>query len=381
VPLLAVLVLVHVPANGLRFAVLLHGVQLGASPALIGLLGACFFVLPMLLALRMGRLVDRIGARGPLRAACLAISASAAIGVFADSMALLFALSFVGSIGQNLYVVSTQRAVGEHGSGVERAVSYSLLGLAYSIASFVAPVLAGLAIQHGGVRAAYVAATLVPFFSLALLARRRLQLPGGHGRKHAAAPGQSASALDLLRHGGLRRTYLVGALFETSWSLFAFLSPVYGAQLGLPAAVIGLVTGSMSASTIAVRFAIPAIVRRVPMWRLLIGSLTVLAAGYLGFSLVATPFWLVFFGLVIGVGQSVGGPLINAHLFEISPEGRAGEAIGLRTTFNSTLAMLIPLTSGAVTAAIGIAPAFWALAAALGSGAWLTRREWRRARL
>ena len=62
---------------------------------------------------------------------------------------------------------------------------------------------------------------------------------------------------------------------------FAFLSPVYGSQLGLPAVTIGLIAGSMSASTIAMRVVLPMLVRRIPMWRLLIGSLVILALGYL----------------------------------------------------------------------------------------------------
>jgi len=376
-PLLAALVFVHVPANGLRFAMLLHGVELGASPALIGLLGACFFLLPMLMSLHVGRFVDRAGARGPLLASCIVLSASAALGVFASGIGMLFVIGIISGVGQNLYVVAVQRAAGEHGTGTERAVSYSLLALAYSLASFLAPVLAGVAIQSGGLNSAYLAAAVMPFGALAILLWGKVRLPQGHGGQLSAASA-TGNAWALLREPRLRRAYLVGALFETSWSLFAFLSPVYGAQLGLPAATIGLVTGSMPAATIVVRLVLPAIVRRVPLWRLLIVSLAILGVGYLGFSLVSTAALLITFGLVIGAGQSMGGPLMNAHLFEIAPSGRSGEAMGLRTTFNSTLAALIPLTSGTITAAIGMAPAFWALSAALFAGTWIVRGQWNR---
>lgn len=376
-PLLGVLLLVHVAANGIRFTVLLDGVRHGASAVVIGLLGASFFLMPMLMSLRLGQFIDRHGARGPMLASGVLLSASALAGLAAGNVWMLFATAFISGIGQNLYVVTMQRATGEYGTGTERAVSYSLLGLAYSIASFLAPVLAGAIIQLGGLQAAYAGGALLPFAGLLVLNRAKVRLPRGHGNAPSAAQ-EKRRTVDLLREPNLRRAYIVGALFETSWSLFAFLSPVYGSQLGLPAVTIGLIAGSMSASTIVMRVVLPMLVRRVPMWRLLIASLVVLALGYLGFSLSASPALLILFGAVIGIGQSVGGPLMNAYLFEIAPPGRIGEATGLRITFNSTLAMLIPLSSGAVTAAVGIAPAFWALSAALLAGSWASRRQWNR---
>jgi hypothetical protein len=62
-------------------------------------------------------------------------------------------------------------------------------------------------------------------------------------------------------------------------------------------------------------------------------------------------------------------------LYEASPPGRQGEAVGVRTTMLNASHTAIPLASGAVSSAVGMSPAFWLLALCLLSGAWFVRRR------
>jgi hypothetical protein len=62
-------------------------------------------------------------------------------------------------------------------------------------------------------------------------------------------------------------------------------------------------------------------------------------------------------------------------LYEASPAGRQGEAVGVRTTMLNASHTVIPLASGAVSAAAGMLPAFWFLAFCLLGGAWFARRR------
>lgn len=59
-------VLSHAALVGCRIAVTLGGIELGASAFTIGLLMAFFGLLPMVLSVPAGRLVDRIGTRKPM---------------------------------------------------------------------------------------------------------------------------------------------------------------------------------------------------------------------------------------------------------------------------------------------------------------------------
>jgi MFS family permease len=75
-------------------------------------------------------------------------------------------------------------------------------------------------------------------------------------------------------------------------------------------------------------------------------------------------------GLALGSTQ----PGILALLQHHAPEGRAGEAFGLRMALINGCQVTLPLAFGALgTVMGGVMPLFWLTAAALGAGRWFTR--------
>ena len=57
-------------------------------------------------------------------------------------------------------------------------------------------------------------------------------------------------------------------------------------------------------------------------------------------------------------------------IYNRSPAGRAGEALGIRLTSNNVTHTGVPLVFGALGAAIGVSTVFWLIAVMLGAGAW-----------
>jgi MFS family permease len=78
---------------------------------------------------------------------------------------------------------------------------------------------------------------------------------------------------------------------------------------------------------------------------------------------------------VLGLGLGCAQPVIMALLYEAAPRGRQGEAVGVRTTMINASQTFIPLTSGALTTALGMGPVFWLLAISLAAGGWFARRK------
>ena len=62
-----------------------------------------------------------------------------------------------------------------------------------------------------------------------------------------------------------------------------------------------------------------------------------------------------------------------AVLYEASPPGRQGEAVGIRTTMMNGSQTFIPLASGAISSALGMTPVFALIAALLLGGAWFAK--------
>jgi MFS family permease len=78
---------------------------------------------------------------------------------------------------------------------------------------------------------------------------------------------------------------------------------------------------------------------------------------------------------ILGMGLGSAQPIIMSQLYEASPPGRQGEAVGLRTSVLNGSHTLIPLVSGAISAAFGMAPAFWLLAVMLLGGGWYAKQQ------
>jgi hypothetical protein len=76
---------------------------------------------------------------------------------------------------------------------------------------------------------------------------------------------------------------------------------------------------------------------------------------------------------LLGLGLGCAQPVIMSQLYEASPPGRQGEAVGVRTLMLNGSHTVIPLASGALSAAAGMGPAFWLLAGLLLGGAWFAR--------
>ena len=82
--------------------------------------------------------------------------------------------------------------------------------------------------------------------------------------------------------------------------------------------------------------------------------------------------FLLSFGIGLALGCSQ--PLTLNLAYNHSPEGRAGEVTGLRLTINNITHIGVPVASGALAAAFGVAPVFWISAALLVTSGYLAHR-------
>lgn len=353
--------------------------KMGASPFDVGLLMAAFALLPMLVAVKAGRIADRIGVRVPMMVSAVFAIAAVLLPFFWHALPALFITSiFLGGAGNVIYM-STQPLVGRYGRPEDRPANFGLFAMGYSTSSFVGPVLAGFAIDYISVHATFLLLAALPLPFLAVLILDRLPLAGERVQR-AAAPekesGGSRSVLELLREPRLFRLYAIGVLFATAWDLFIVLAPVYCASVGLSASRTGVVTGMFSIGTFVIRGTVRVMSRYFAPWQMLILSSAGIGLATLGFGLVATFPLLVTFALLLGLGHGLSAPMINTLLYEAAPPDRIAEAVGLRMTASNAIQTTLPLVAGAIGAAVGIAPVFWGTAMVLLGGGYVTRAQW-----
>jgi MFS family permease len=361
----------HAVLSGSRVAVSLAALAQGATPFTVGVLVSLYAVLPMLLAVPAGRFCDRVGARRPMLVGCVLIAAGASLPVLFAGMPALYASAALLGVGFMVFQVAAQNATGELG-GNNRAQSFSLLALGYSVSGFLGPLAAGVVIDWRGFATAFALFASVPLVPLAVLAVAQLGLPGPHP---AAVPGRRGAFLELLRHPTLRRVFAINALLAVAWDLHTVFVPIYGARLGLSASRIGMILSSFAAATFVIRFAMPTLARRVREQQVLTAALFVAGGVYLLFPFArsAPPLALLSFCLGLGLGSAQ--PMVMSLLHLHSPPGRMGEAAGVRMALVQSMAVAVPLVFGALGTSVGVGPVFWSVGAGLAASGFLARRS------
>jgi MFS family permease len=361
----------HLAFVGARMTTALFALELGGSEFTVGVLMALFALLPMLLSVGAGRLIDRVGPRLPLVVSFLGLAVATALPFALPRLATLYvSCTLVGTAFMFIHIAMNS-VFGAHGTPEQRAMNFSWFALGFSVSNSLGPLVAGFAIDHLEHARAMLALAMFPLAGALLVWGRKRPLP----RPEPVAPGKRSGVFDLLRIAPMRRTFTVSVLLAMGWDLYTFLMPIYGVRLGLAASTIGLIMSTFALATFSVRLAMPLFVRRLDQWRVMSFALALAGAAYLVFPLVASVPLLAALSFVLGIGLGCAQPVIMSLLYEASPPGRQGEAVGLRTSLLNGSHTLIPLASGALSAAAGMAPAFWLISALLLGGAWFGRRR------
>jgi len=363
----------HIATNGSRMTIMLFAASLGVSPALIGLLAAMYGLVSAFIAVQVGRWIDRVGPRKPVMlASCMVTLAGLVAGAWNTVPALSIVTPLMGTFN-SMYQMTTQQTVGRYGTPSDRAANFTTHALAISAATFLGPLVAGLAIDHLGYSNAFFVMAAFGFAPIVVATLGLLKFPPPGPRKTEQSTPVSGWAL--LKDRELRRAYTAAATNNAVWNIWGFMLPLYGHSIALSATAIGTLSASLSGGTVLIRIFAIALVRRFKPWPLIVVSHIMIALGFLAMPLTQVYVVLASLAFVIGVGLGLTGPLSTTVMYDASPPDKVGEVIGLRMTVANLAQTLVPLLGGAIGATLGVAPVFWAVAACLTGEAWTNRGE------
>lgn len=358
--------------RGSKVLISLFAIELGAPQFYIGILVALYSLFPMMLALYAGKLSDRLGVRSPMIAGSTGLALGLSLPYLAPGLPALYASAALIGASHVFYNVSVQNLVGTLSGTDDRTRNFTNYGLVMAAGGFLGPLVAGFSIDRVGHAAGYLILAAGPLIPVAiLLFARKL---GRLRPKHSVEAEQAVQAKNLLGNAPLRRTLITGAAILTGIDLFQFYMPIYGNAVGLSATTIGVVLSMFAAASFVVRLVMPAMVRRwsaetVLTWSLYSGCVT-----YFLFPLFESAVLLAVMSFALGLGMGCGQPLTMSLIYSRAPEGRSGEALGLRVSINNGMHIAVPLLFGTIGSVFGIAPVFIANAVILGSGGVLIGR-------
>jgi MFS family permease len=367
----------HASMAGVRMAAPLQALRDGHSAWSVGVLMALYAAAPVLLSMHAGRMADRLGYHRPvyiaiglsLFGALLAVACTF-VGPAARFALLCASAVFVGS-GANMGLIVIQRRAGQAVStSTERMRMFSWLGIAPSLSNVVGPVAAGFMIDAGGFRAAYGLMLALPLVTW-WCAR---QIPRDAEDPQRTRQAQPQSSWTLLAAPGLKRLLVVNWVLSACWDVHMFAVPILGFERGFNATTIGLIVGTFTLAVSGVRLLIPLWAHRISEIALLRAAMVGTAIVFGLYPLAHSP-WLmggcaVLLGLTLGSVQ----PMIMTTLHQLTPAGRYGEAIAMRSMVMNASSTAMPLLFGAAGTALGAAALFWLVGGAVASGSWVARR-------
>jgi MFS family permease len=363
-------IFLHACMTGVRMAAPLLALRQGYSEAAVGVLLALFALTQVFLALPAGRFADRRGLRRPFAYAIVAavIGAGAAVAFPIFPVLCLTALLTGGATGAAS--IALQRHVGraaENPTQLKQVFSWLAIGPAAS--NFLGPFSAGLVIDHGGFRAAFLLLAIFPLVAWFWIQSAQ-ELPPvirAEGEKHG-------TAWDLVREPMFRRLLIVNWLLSSCWDVHTFVVPVLGHERGLSASVIGTILGGFAVAAASIRVVLPIIAARLKEWVVITFAMAATAVLFgiypFLYSALAMGLCSVLLGTVLGTVQ----PMIMSTLHQITPEARHGEAVALRVMAINASSVTMPMLFGLAGTFVGISGVFWAVGAIVGAGTRLAAR-------
>jgi MFS family permease len=348
----------------LRPAATYRAIELDVPGAWLGVLGASFAVVPLVLAVPSGQATDRFGERRVMLAGSVLMAASGLVLWLAGTGpgGVVLGTVVLGT-GHLFCVVGQQAAVANSAApgGFDSAFGYYTF--AASLGQAIGP---GLIVLVGGQQAIPDTSTIFGVAAgigvLLVACSVAVRMPA---RAAAAGGADSGGMGTLLRLPGLVRALLISCLVLAAVDITLVYLPALGADRGLAAGFIGVLLTLRAITSMISRLFLGRLVAALGRRRLMIGAIALSAGSMAALAFPLHPVAMAVVVALLGLGLGVGQPVTMAWLANSAPAGLRGRAMSLRLTGNRLGQVLIPSAVGAVAAGVGAAGVLFATAAAL----------------
>lgn len=378
--LIASAVLCQIALNLARPLISYKVLALGGDSVAVGLTSASFALLPVAIALWLGRMSDRrTSMRGITVAGTLLLAAGPFLLSAAPSLLLVGISSAVLGVGHLCFTIAGQSAIARFVPLSRMDAAFGWFTAAFSLGQLLGPLAAGLAMGSAG-NASAVARLMDANAALLLAgAIAVLAIPVAlvaTTKKHATAPETSdvgpakappsKSVAHLLAIPTVKTNMLASlALLATTDIIVAFL-PLLGEEKGIAPIGIGILLAIRAAASITSRLLLALMLTRWSRTGLITASLV--GAGvslsilpWLFGNPVSAAALLAIVGFFLGLGQPITMTLITQA---VPPDAR-GAALALRLLGNRLGQVVLPVGAGLLAAPAGPGGALWMSSAVL----------------
>lgn len=336
--------------------------ELGADSTLVGLVGATFALAPLIFAIRIGQSVDKGKSGYALLLGSIILSLTTIALLFIDSIPLLMIAMPMLGVGHLLCMVGGQTMIANRSKSVQYERNFGLFTFYASLGHAFGPLVGGWLADSGEVRVDANAAFLfaLVLFVLAIISVLKLSTK----KENQPVPEKTDSkvtAREVLAVPTFKSAIFVASATTSVVDVVLIFLPLFGRELGISVADIGLLLAIRSVASMGVRVILGQITRLLGLKRILVWGALVTLVSMVALALVQD-FWSIAVIMVIsGFAMGIGQPATMAWVSRISNADSRGLAIAIRLTANRFGQVAMPAVAG-VIAGGGIAAVFYMLA-------------------
>ena len=342
----------------------------GASGYQIGLIASIYALVPLVIAVQMGRWVGRIGEVPLLLAGCISFIALGISFAFLNNIIAIAAATALAGIAHLSNVAASQAMVASRSPLELQDQNFGYFSFSTSMGHTFGPMLGGIIAGSSGVlprssTSAFVFAAvlallaIVPFFVFKGLKEVRSQ-----EERDAAG---LIKARDVIKRPGIKPAIWTSLAVASTNDVLVVILPLVGTELGISPVVIGAILSIRSAAAMVSRFSLGRLTKRfgsatVMNFSIIISALFLFSSAY-ATTAVTLGFVMAIIGFLLGIGQ----PLTMSIVSKKTPIEERAMAISIRLFGNRLGQFLVPLGAGALAAPFGAGAVFVGLAALIAS--------------
>lgn len=349
----------------------LYATELGASTFAVGLMVTLKALLPIVIAMPTGQLIDSIGPMKMLRYGSYFLLASLACTVFATDF-LILAISQV-LIGAAIIIMASSFQVlvaqGDRKSRNDAIKSYSMW---MSAGGMLGPIAGGLVASAfsaptDGYRAAFLASLLCCLVFMAVLFWMSRSYPHPQHEVKVREVFSPSGIVSSYKRGiglagarpvqfGLTATFLVMYI----QAMYMSFLPLYLSQNAYSTLVISVTVSAHALAAMLSRFALNWVMKRYSLEWILLSAGTIAAIGVVLTPLaVLSPISMILLVCVIGGAVGINLPVSIMIMVDAVGEAERGKLMGLRLLANRFSQVLSPAMFGILGQLFGLTVAFY----------------------
>ena len=368
VPLLISTMLVQLVTAMVRITTSYRAVELNLSIVWLGLIAATFAICPILIAVRVGRQIDRgYDAQTTWLGAAIFAVACGSFTFASSPVALLVASAVMGT--GHIMLMASQQMLCVRAAGPRSLESvFGNYMVAGAIGQGVGPYVVGWVGGTASVpptQLLFIVGAVVAALTCALA----LTIRPGPNKPLAVGDSEIVPVGQIVRIPGLVGVVLAGVILVSASDIIVIYVPLLGAERNIDVHAVGLLLTVRAAFSMVARLFYARMVAMFGRWSLMIASTFCCALSYAAFA-APLPLWAMHMAIaVMGFSFGLATTLSITIVVDMTSVSARGTTNSLRIMSNRAGQFVLPAAAGLVAAATGLSGLFLALAAAISASA------------